>query len=214
MSNIPCANAAGITTSDSETDAIATTMSAYLTDDQGNTELVIGRLVDTNCGDGASIHQLSETDNDDNIYATYQFDVYSDGETMSAQALSTTVTESGIDSGYCSTVYLTIKCYHTGEIDDKYLLTNVSGHWSVSDPKASVKSAKLQYGCKNLADNSTANQVEYGRAVSNNFSVNTGFKVYVPKFNFGTTVRAALTLTYLMGTARTWTFTLYNTIVS
>ena len=83
-------------------------MTAYLTDDQGNTEYVIGHLINVEYGNVVSHNQLSGTNEDSDISATYLFNVYSNGETMSAQTLSTTVTESGIDPGYSSEVYLTI----------------------------------------------------------------------------------------------------------
>lgn len=210
ISNIPCANADGIITSDCQENVMPSTMTACLTGDQGNTEYVIGHLINVESGNVVSHNQPNVTNEDSDISATYLFNVYSNGETMSAQTLSTTITESGIDPGYCSEVYLTIKCNHTGDIPDEYLLKNVSGYWRISDPKASVKSAKLQYSCRNLAISGSVNQVVYNKSVSNNFSVNTGFSVYVPKGEFGSMIGASLNLTYLMGTARTWTFTLQN----
>lgn len=84
ISNIPCANADGIITSDCQENVMPSTMTAYLTDDQGNTEYVIGHLINVEHGNVISHNQLSGTNEDSDISATYLFNVYSNGETMSA----------------------------------------------------------------------------------------------------------------------------------
>lgn len=60
------------------------TMTAYLTDDLGNTEYVIGHLINVEYGNVVSPNQLNGTNEDSDISATYLLNVYSNGETMSA----------------------------------------------------------------------------------------------------------------------------------
>ena len=213
-SSIPYASAEGIVSAEAGTKVFADAMSAYLVDDEGNTEIAVGYLVETNqhVSVGTSqVQNISETD--DLLYATYAFDLYSDGDTITPRLPSTETTKSDNDSGYCSRVYLTIKCYNTRDTPTEYLLYNVSGYWVISDSKASVKSAKLTYGCVTGVIDGSESQIVYDRAVGNNFSINTGFTIYAPSIGFGSTLGANLTLTYLMGTARTWTFTLYNNLL-
>ena len=162
---------------------IAQRMTGYLYDDAGNCVEVIGRLVETN------VMALSNAN--DSIAATYEFNLKS--TTFNSNPVSSP------DSGYSSTVYLTVNYYRNGL---SYLLSSVSGSWVIEDSRVSVTSASLNYFC---VDSQHSLQIG-SRAVSNNFYVGTGFSTYVEGSD--ATVGAQLTLTYLMGNSRSWTFTL------
>lgn len=119
---------------------------------------------------------------------------------------SGTYTESDDDDGNESTVYLTVHYLTQGSYPTYYLLTAVSGRWVIEDPdRVSVTSARVEYGCSCAIPSVTQ---ESSRYVSNNFWVNTNFTEYI--VNYGASLGAKLTLTYLIGTSRTWSFTLTN----
>lgn len=113
------------------------------------------------------------------------------------------------DGGYASTVYLTIS-YDSKGSPSTYLLKQVSGYWLVSDPNVSVTSAKLNYGCTGTFPTPTTQSVT-GVSVSNYFTKNTGFTDYISDA-YGAVLGANLTLTYKMGSSRTWSFTLTNNL--
>ena len=163
-------------------------MTGYLYDDEGNCLEVTGYLVDTN--------DLTVRSIEDGTSLTYAYN-------LSATDFSTTA--SSPDSGYSSTVYLTIH-YTTRPIGNytESLLTSVSGYWEIEDSRVSVTSANVSYVCIGLGTSYQSGS----RSVSNNFSVNTGFFKYASEVD--QTLGATLTLKYLMGTSRTWTFTLPN----
>lgn len=166
-------------------ETIPQTMTGYLYDDEGNCIEVIGHLVETN-----SISMFSM---DDNLSATYEFNL------LATSFQSNPV--SSPDSGYVSTVYLTVNYYVDG---GSYLLSSVSGSWTISDASASVTSAYVNYQC---TDEDMSYQTG-SRSVSNNFYVATGFSTYVS--GRGVSVGASLSLSYRMGSSRTWSFTLPN----
>lgn len=120
---------------------------------------------------------------------------------------STTVDSA--DGGNASRVYLTIG-YSMQNTPTEYKLTSVSGRWTLEDSRVSVTSASLTYGCSGLFP-VTVTQTGSREHVSNPFSISTGFKSYVVGSYCGV-MGAHLTLTYLMGSSRTWTFTLDNTL--
>ena len=158
----------------------------YLQSDDCNTEIVKGELINLRCSSAPN-----------HFAATYAYTV----------TLEHSNTVSGPDSGYSSTVFLTIE-YITRNTYTEYLLTSVSGYWLISDDRVTVTDAELLYAC------SGANPLPvYQRDtvdVSNFFSQNTNFTSYITEY-LGT-LGANLTLTYKMGTSRTWTFTLSNTL--
>lgn len=114
------------------------------------------------------------------------------------------LTKYGPDNGYSSTIYLSI--YYVGA--QQYLLTGVSGYWEMSDPRASVESAFLSYGCTPYSIGPAHDQHVENLPVSNYFSCTTGFTHYIPEM--GGVLGAYLVLNYLMGTSRRWTFTFNN----
>lgn len=163
----------------------------YLADDEGNIIEVPGFIVES-----ASVNSSSG-----DASVTYGFNVpLSSGSTGSGE-----YTESSPDSAYESHVYLTIY-YKTRNNNSEYLLTSVSGYWEIEHPyNTSVTSASVRYGCSDLV--TTQSQL---RSVGNNFSFNTGFSTYITKA--AGVMGANLTLKYLMGTSRKWTFTLTNNL--
>lgn len=165
--------------------AIPQTVTGYLYDDEGNCVEVVGHLVEKN---SASLFSAN-----DNLSATYEFNL------LASSFNSNPV--SSPDSGYVSTVYLTVSYYVNS---GSYLLSSVSGSWTISDYSASVTSASVYYAC---VDSRTSSQTG-SRSVSNNFYVGTGFSTYVS--GFGLSVGASLTLRYQIGASRSWSFTLPN----
>lgn len=161
-------------------------MIGYIYDDNGTlTSTVTGRLVD-----------IAPMSISDEYSATYAFDL--------ATSADYELLAYDNDDGYASTIYLTI--YYTTNANGQYLLTRVSGYWVISDPKASVTSASLHYAC---TEYSAPRSQDVTRSVSNNFSYATGFSTYVYNTPVST-LAAELTLEYLIGTSRTWDFTLQN----
>lgn len=165
-----------------------------LTDENGNTEVVEGRLIDTVAP--ASIGETAKR-----IYA---FTLYETENVLTAK---------GKDGAYTSDVYLTIEYLETNEYPASYLLTAVSGYWEITSPNIRIESASLIYACRGTArENHQAFVLsQYNTlSVQNYFSYNTGFDEYVCDFGITASVGAQLTLNYLMGTTRRWTFTLNN----
>ena len=50
------------------------------------------------------------------------------------------------------------------------------------------------------------------QSVSNNFNIATGFTTYIMEDDIGSMIGASLTLNYLIGTSRRWSFTLDNVL--
>lgn len=195
-----------------ESESIPKTMTGYLTDDEGNTQLVTGHLVETSTPKSSALKQnaLSVLDSkrsssDENLKsATYAFSLYS--------TTNHSDTASGSDGALCSTVYLTINYNIINTHVAQYRLNSVSGHWKVASP-ARVASATLKYGCTGLNIDKFGVTQTRTRSVSNYFSYNSGFTSYVADFN-GSVAGALLTVNYKMGTSRTWSFTIYNLCLS
>lgn len=121
----------------------------------------------------------------------------------------TSITEDGIDGGIASVVYLTIT-YSSKNTPKEYLLTNVSGYWDITDSKTTVESAYLSYGCSGMFPNPTSQAVN-DLPVTNDFDEDTGFTNYVTSDIYAV-MGANLTLNYLMGASRRWSFTLTNNL--
>ena len=173
---------------DAEPYVAAPTMTGYLYDDEGNCIEVTGYLVEMGM-------VCAYDENNEVIAATYAF---------RSPPFNSTV--SGPDSGYSSTIYLTNYYSQNGY---QYKLDAVSGYWVISDSRVSVTSATLSY--YSTAMNTSIAQRVDNVPVSNNFYVNTGFTEY----GYATeayTIGSRLTLSYLMGTSRMWTFAMENTL--
>ncbi len=171
---------------DLEQDMIPQTKVGYFYDDEGNCIEVTGYLVEAN-----ETYALQE---DEEVSLTYAFDLRA--------TIFDSLPAQDSDSQNVSTVYSTISYYKDGS---SYLLTSVSGSWTIYNSAASVRSASLNYGCTDYEHSSQVGN----RSVSNNFYVGTGFSTYVS--GPGMSVGANLSLTYSMN-SRTWTFTLPNFI--
>lgn len=160
------------------------TVIGYLYDDEGNCIEIVGHLVET-----SAISLFSENEG---LSLTYEFNLKASNFESNPAV--------GSDSENVSTVYSTINYYIN---NGSYLLSSVSGNWTLTNSNASVTSAFLSYGC---TDSRTSTQVG-SRSVSNNFYVGTGFSTYVT--GGGMSVGANLTLSYRMN-SRSWSFTLPN----
>ena len=174
---------------------VPATMQGVLTSDDGIKIFVEGKLCDsvaTNSEDGVAS-------------LTYEFDV----PMVQAAPTNGSTTVDSADGGNASRVYLTIG-YSMQNTPTEYKLTSVSGRWTLEDSRVSVTSTSLTYGCSGLFP-VTVTQTGSREHVSNPFSISTGFKSYVVGAYCGV-MGAHLTLTYLMGSSRTWTFTLDNTL--
>ena len=120
----------GMTTlaADLDQGGIAQTMTGYFYDDEGNCVEIIGHLVET---DSINLFHANQA-----ISATYEFNLRA--TTFGSRP------EHDSDSQNVSTVYSTISYYVN---NGSYLLSSVSGSWTISDPDASITSAIVSYGC-------------------------------------------------------------------
>lgn len=172
-------------------------MVGILTDENGVEYEIVGTLVTNECTT-YSIGPVNETS------VTYRFDV----PMRAPQNGSTEV--NGPDSGYASHIYLKIS-YRSIDGSNpnlrSYLLTSVSGSWTIEDPEVFVTSTYLKYGCSV----GSIEQLGEKSSLSNPFNVSTGFTQYIDE-TLGAVLGAHLTLTYLMGSSRTWKFTLNNNL--
>lgn len=180
---------------DIKSEVISSPMIGILTADDGTQTEVEGILVSTSTAPTRS--GLIDKE------ATYRYDL----EVLPRADGSKT--ESDVDGGYCSTVYLTIK-YSSKNSPTEYLLTGVSGYWTITDGKASVESAKLSYGCSGRFPEPVTQSIT-NKSVNNHFNISTGFNKYVTSDVYGV-LGANLTVNYLMGTSRRWSFTLSNNL--
>ena len=165
---------------------------ARLVCEDGREYDIVGELVSTNT------YRIA-TSGDNITQQTYRYEIPA---SLTAGG-DMTVHES--DTGFASTVYLTIYWEKSGE---KYLLTSVAGHWEMHDDNVSVESTTLVYGCTG----GEATQTNYlnPASVRNYFNVNTGFKTYISEW--AGVMGANWTLNYLMGTSRRWKFTITNNL--
>lgn len=169
-----------------------------LTTDDGSQYIIQGKVVSESPA-SASTPNATVLGENGQASVTYLYDI------------PESLTKSSYDSGVVSTVYLTIT-YKTRNTPTEYLLTGVSGKWVITDSKASVESATLSYGCTGVFPSPTTQSVR-NVPVENNFSISTGFTDYVTSAASAYDVMGAnLTLGYLMGTSRRWTFTLTNNL--
>ena len=164
----------------------------YLTDENGNTIEIEGFIVNNDIAPLADNDEFSQT---------YGFNV-----PLSVAPNDHTL--SGPDDGYESTIYLTLYYTTKNEGATLYRLNAVAGRWVINNPNnVSVTSAFLRYGCSDAISFSQAGSCY----VENNFHVATGFANYITTYGAG--MGANLTLKYLMGNSRTWTFTFTNNIL-
>ncbi len=140
---------------------------------------------------------IRNSESETNVADTYRFEVPS--------RLVHNDTAQSPDSGYVSTVYLTITYTTTSTTPTEYLLTKVSGYWVITDSQASVENAYLSYCCTDLG---APLQHVSNLSVSNNFTKTTNFSSYI--VNIYADMGAKLELHYLYGTSRRWTFSLEN----
>lgn len=148
-----------------ENDLIPNQVYCVMERTDGTEEVVLGQLT--------SFHEFFNNANDPNIAATYAFDVYRDGETLSIKKANNT--KKGTDEKEISQISLTV--YY--QIDDsesvaKYLLNQVSGSWKILEDGVSVTNGMVRYGC---SDGSTVQDDE--KNVDNYFVVKTGFDKYI-----------------------------------
>lgn len=179
---------------DAEFSGAAPEMIGILTTEDGEQHIIKGKLVSSG---------LSTQSDDNGSSITYKYDL------LTSPRASESTTESDQDGGLASTVYLTIT-YTQKNTPTEYLLTNVSGYWVISDKKASVESATVSYGCSGIFPSPTTQSV-LDLSVSNYFNISTGFTDYVTSDIYAV-MGANLTVNYLMGTARRWSFTLTNNL--
>ena len=156
--------------------------------------------------EGILVEESVRSNNNEDRSVTYKYDI----PAVRASGGSSEVFEN--DGGYVSTVYVTVH-YESRNVPVEYLLTKVTGRWEIRDSRVSVESAELDYGCNGYFPEAVNTQSVFGVPVGNNFSKTTGFKKYV-SIDVGAVIGANLTVNYLMGTSRRWSFTLQNTLVN
>lgn len=175
------------------------TITAYLESDTGEIYEVTGHLA--NKRSISPCNAISESDSS----ATYEFILYSSQDY--------TLSTNGTDGSISVRAYLTIE-YRTmsNGASTEYLLTKVSGSWSILDPRTSVTSAYLNYGCTGFSSSNVAVTQDNHCYVNNNFSINTGYTKYVIDSGYAD-VGCNLKLNLQIATTRIWSFTLYNNIL-
>lgn len=164
--------------------------------EDGNVETVTGCLINT-----------LRSPSTDSVAATYEFALYSTGYSL---------TKNQTDGSVSVRAYSTIN-YNTQNTPTEYLLTSVSGHWTILDSTVSVTNADLHYICSGPFPRPGADQEGTVEGVSNYFSYNTGFTSYVALDAGWSAVGAELTLDLQMiisGSTRTWNFTIQNLVCS
>lgn len=164
-----------------------------LMSDDGEQILIEGRVCNsmrTQAGNGGAI--------------TYEYAI----PASVTRATGSSLTVDAPDDGYASHVYLTIS-YKTQNTPTEYLLTGVSGRWTIEDPNVAVLSTSLTYGYSGWFP-AYAGQNKTIENVSNPFSYSTGFSSYI--VSQGAVMGTNLTLNYLMGSTRKWSFTLVNNL--
>ncbi|MBS6560504.1 MAG: hypothetical protein KH355_09565 [Clostridiales bacterium] len=162
------------------------TLVGYLKDENGESITVEGHLVST--------PQLLS----DEYSATYEYDLYS---------TSNSLTSNEKDSKKAVQAYITIKYKTNNSSPTGYLLTGVSGYWTILKTGTSVTSASLTYGCSGFLPTPTTQNKTI--AVSNHFSYTTGFTKYVVP-DYGA-MGANLTLKLKQGST-TWSFFMINNL--
>lgn len=166
------------------------TMTAYLTNDNGTAVPVLGQLSDC--------QKISN----DTYESTYTYDVL-------RSVIDNDKTSSGTDSTISVRFYLTIG-YKYDNSNGKYLLTRVSGSWKFLDDQVRVTNVTVTYGCSDLLGASQSGS----KAVSNDFSFNTGFTKYALKDAGGSgldgVIGAYLNATLKRGASSSWSFKLEN----
>lgn len=180
---------------------IPNTMQGTITDPYGVTYEVQGRLLETECVSAAMLGHISNC-------VTYAFDIYSDGI-----SLSSTLPNSSDATGYTyqSTVTVTINYESTTDYPEEFLLKSVSGNWDIDDSRVSVTSGFVNYACTDyihLGQNSTY-YLTSTNLQNMSFYKNTNFSQFIAK-DFSGFMGATLTLNYLMGDSRTWSFSVEN----
>lgn len=107
--------------------------------------------------------------------------------------------------------YLKITYKTKGITPEEYLLTNVSGNYSILDHQVRVTGAKISYGCNGFFPSYVSNQMATDISVSNPFDKRTGFSKYVIE-DFSSTIGCYYTLDLARGTSNKWKFTIENYI--
>lgn len=165
-------------------------MEGILTSYDGNQYVITGTLISS----------------DQQMYSNTSSATYAYNIPASLLSSGGSNTEYSPDSGYASTVYLTVYYSHRNDRTE-YLLTRVSGYWIISDENASVESASVYYGYS--CDGPFIREYDT-EDVNNYFSFSTGFTTYIPEAF--SAMGAHLTVNYLIGTSRRWSFTLTNLV--
>lgn len=173
-------------------------MTGTLISDTGEQITVTGHLVETS----ATPQMFSLNPN--STSATYEYTLYSGS--------SNELSANELDSTMSARIYITLH-YNGKNTPTEYLLTKVSGKWTILDLTVGVTEAELVYGCTGFSSDGIFTTQTDSKYVSNNFSVNTGFTHYATDGAMGV-LGANLTLTFKMGSTRTWKFTMYNNLFS
>ncbi len=181
--------------------AISSTMQGIITDPYGITYEVQGRLLEAECV------PFAMADND-SINVTYAFDIYSDGI-----SLRSTLPNSSDATGYTyqSTVTVTINYDASTDYPEEFLLKSVSGNWVIDDSRVSVTSGSVDYACTDYTHwgQSSTYYLTSADIQNSSFYKNTNFSQFIAK-DFSGFMGATLTLNYLMGNSRTWSFSVEN----
>lgn len=95
-------------------------------------------------------------------------------------------------------------------VSDVYSFTYAYGLYSTTNHELLAYGPDSSYACTEC---SQPYSQDVTRSVTNHFNHATGFSTYVHADSMVSSVGAELTLFYLIGTSRTWSFTLQNTYI-
>lgn len=127
------------------------------------------------------------------------------------QALSGNNYKEKWDSSLGVKADLTVYYNTKGTTPEEYLLTKVSGGWTIADTSISLSNREVYYVSEGSFPQPVYNQHSTKTPTTNSFNYNTGFTKYVAE-DFSL-VGATSKVTLKRGTSSTWTLTLPNNIV-
>ena len=176
-----------------------TALIAYLSSNPATARIVVDG-VEIDSGNGELISAIIGTDG--KCEATYGFRLSHMDRGI--------IIEDGYDGAGASYVTISI-CFNTSYYNNVpiHLLTSVSGSWAVQDPYVSVTDVVVDYCCTGGGPdghpvNNQHSHDNHPPVYLGGFSYNTGYTSYIVEL-LGT-LGAKMTLSYLMGTSRTWSF--------
>ena len=165
------------------------TVSAYLKNQQGEVIEVVGTPVALQQNRGMEPGEK---------YSTFAFDVI-----VPRANHSHTVDDT--DDSASVRAYLNVGYKTDDSTPTNFLLTSVSGGYTILDQQVRVDEARLSYVCNGVFPSpGTSSQIVLDRVVGSSFSYNTGFTQYVS--SYGGLIGGKVNLDLARGTSNYWDF--------